>query len=221
MMRLILALLFSACATSAPPPVAVDGRIPRCQAGDGKTCLTLAYAAQGEIPADPQRTAALFEAACKGGAGDGCLEAAWMFAQGAGVVASTSKAQDLYGRACELAVARGCTNYARMLEGRGSQTQVRSLYDIACEHGDAKACGRLAAILPPNQSAQALVLHKRACDGSFATSCRALAKLQRDRARSAALYRKACDLGDSAACHELDALLRQPSGVHAPAFSVR
>src|SRR4051812_18521802 len=103
--RLLLTVLLFACSNASRRPLAANATTAdRCRAGAGESCLSLAVAARSsaERPADSLRALSLFEAACDAGEGAGCVEAAWMLAQGDGVERSAGRAKARYERACEL-----------------------------------------------------------------------------------------------------------------------
>ena len=125
---------------------AVEACTADCEAGNAKSCQTLAVmvsTGQG-VKSDPARAVALFDKACQGGETSACGEAARAYADGDGVGRDYERAAGLYRRGCDGGAGPACVRLAEMYAlGRGvarSKSDARKLYAQACKAGEKDAC---------------------------------------------------------------------------------
>jgi TPR repeat protein len=82
-----------------------------CHNGTLEACVSLAelYLKGGEIPADPQRAAQLYEQACSGQNGKACTNLGLLYYQGIGVSKDLPRAKEFFQRGCRFHDKLGCT----------------------------------------------------------------------------------------------------------------
>jgi hypothetical protein len=96
----------------------------------------------------------------------------------------------------------------------------RELYEeYRCEQGQVTRCARAAEIVRQHDLEKAIALYERACDGSEAASCTAIAELYErgegvaaDPYRALVFHGRACDAGGTASCRIAVNLLDQRGG---------
>lgn len=81
-----------------------------CNKRTMQACITLAelYLKGGEIPADPQRAAQLYEQACEGQNGKACTNLGLLYYQGIGVPKDPHRAKVLFRQGCRFNDKMGC-----------------------------------------------------------------------------------------------------------------
>lgn len=154
------------------------GRSSAAAAAGGDVCVADAAGSLHLLPTVP--SCATDEWACrlkcKAGDGGSCLAL--------GYSASGDNARRLYGQACILGVANGCTNYAASIwAGDASDAQLacaRRTFEKACSVKEPFACGMVGRVMlestdPPPYAEGRRYLEK-ACDQVGGFSCRVLAK---------------------------------------------
>ena len=136
------------------------------------------------------KTAAAFEAGCKGGTAGDCTELGDTFYGAKGFDRNLVKAAAFYRKGCEGSDAGGCTNLGYLYEnGLGvgrSEKMAAELYRQGCEGGHAVGCSNLAIFykigrVVERDRGKALALFEKACDGGFGRGCSKLASLQNRR----------------------------------------
>lgn len=82
-----------------------------CHNGMLEACVSLAelYLKGGEIPADPQRAAQLYEEACSRQNGKACTNLGLLYYQGVGVSKDLPRSKDFFQRGCRFHDKLGCT----------------------------------------------------------------------------------------------------------------
>ena len=120
----------------------------------------------------------------------------------------------------ELRSRQGCINYADVLRsGEGAEKNLElagEKYRAECEHESPlpKACTNLSEMLRAGEGAEkdieaADALLAKACEGSFAPACQALAKVKSESrkkeevAEAAALFERACGIDANYGCFEM------------------
>lgn len=117
-------------------------------------------------------------------------------------------ARDLFGRACDADIARGCSHLAELVaHGDGGERDWGKGLDLAeraCTLLHAKACPQLAALRkhPPEVHCDTDEACQKLCDERIGAACRALGDLREasEPDSGASAYRDACTAGDGPSC---------------------
>ncbi len=239
LLPLIVLLLLVAC-----DPRAREARELRasCSAGDAAACDRLGYQNfRGDhVLRDWRRAADLFQAACDGGEGEGCVRLARLHvdasAERRGVAFDSTVAARLLEQGCDRGMLVGCTELGDMyaetdsvvpdVQAKGvlqDFSRAASLYGRACDGGELPGCARLGVLYRDGtgverDAARAVALYTRACDGGAPLGCARLGEayaagtgVDADPGRAADLFEKAC-ASEMIGCFRLAELLVRDGG---------
>lgn len=201
-----------------------------CDRGHRNSCWRLARAYYDGIRPEPApgRLQALFVRGCDLGHARSCYEAGRWLQDHAG---NDADAASLYGRACQLLDAAGCSAQVDMILGNkvaGSVKEAYAAFDVACEQRQSiAACTQLAYALMegvevPRDAERARGLLQRACvdERSDPQACMVLGRSfeeglggDRDRTEASKYYRWACAAGNAESCMNRGDLLVSDVGV--------
>ncbi|HHO52034.1 MAG TPA: sel1 repeat family protein [Deltaproteobacteria bacterium] len=201
-----------------------------CAQGHKDACWTLARAYFDGIHPEPRpgRTQELFESACNLKHPRACFEAGRWEKDHNG---DDTKAAELFGRACELQDAAGCSAQVSMILSGKVEATVRSAYsafDVACDQRQStEACAELGYYLLDRESRhrdaeRGRELLERVCsdEGSNPEACLVLGRTyeegvggDRDRTEASTFYRWACSANQTEACMRRGKLLYEGTGV--------
>ncbi len=169
---------------------------PACAAGDPVACLVVGWSLTQDrpgtfsrLPADAERGEAAFRRACDAGLRRGCTELAYLRRQGIGTYRSEARAIAAAAELCDLHDEPEACRAATTDDG----DDARLLRAVALGH--AAALGDLAERAT---GAEAVELHRAACDAGVAWACAEAATS--DPERASAWYARGCALGDGASC---------------------
>jgi uncharacterized protein len=211
-----------------------------CADGQLRACTSLGLQLQDGrgVPREPRRAEALYEQACQGGLGVGCLNLAWLHQTGNAGIADQEAAARAYGLAldklrasCAPPDPTDCANLGLVLETGFGVTLpdprgAKEAWELGCDHGEADACTNLAlASLERGEPDVASDVDQltRACREGSASGCKALGQvlyrgamgIPRDPARAVGVLTRACDLGEPTGCTSLSGLLAAADEVRA------
>lgn len=203
---------------------------PLCTQGHKDACWHLARTYFDGIHPEPRpgRTQELFEIACTLNHPRACFEAGRWEQDRNG---DDKKAAELFGRACELQDAAGCSAQVSMILSGKVDATVRSAYsafDVACDQRQStEACAELGYYLLDRESRhrdanRGRELLERVCfdEGSDPEACFVLGRTyeegvggDRDRTEASTFYRWACSANQTEACMRRGKLLYDGIGV--------
>lgn len=213
----VISMVAMAICLSACNPGAREARrlATACSGGSAAACDTVGQqVARGDhVLRDWRRASALYQQACDGEEGDGCLRLAGLHVDSRGrahgVPLDSLVAVSLLDRACNLGTTRGCVELGDMYLEKDS---------VVAGADSVKPAGPLQDI------PRAIGLYRRACDGDGRAGCDRLGLLYRDGigvtadpVRAVDLYRQACDSGYQVGCAHLGEAYVAGSGVDADA----
>jgi TPR repeat protein len=197
-----------------------------CAAGIAEACERLGWAYQhGEgVPLDAKKGEAYYAlaakryvAACEAASGFDCTGAAGLYDDGAGVARDTARADELYGRACQLGDRLGC-------ERSGGSAHSRAAADAACKPGASEACNRVGLRYEVGREidfdpVRAAASYQKACREKDEHGCALLGYsyeagigVARDEKEARRLYEEACSSGQQQACYDVARFYRAGLG---------
>jgi TPR repeat protein len=144
------------------------------------------------------------EAPCEADYAAGCISIAKVYQLGAGLTESSSKAADLFQKACEGGDGEGCVELSRLLKDTEA---AEKLLQKACELQSLQGCTMLA-----KGKAQEKEVLAQACLGGLVEACKG-EELIGAWSLGASQYKSACDMGELVACQLLGTLLLSGNGV--------
>jgi TPR repeat protein len=207
MLRGVLVVAVVGCSASpsrptSPPPS------PKCLADD-----------VGVLRSPERMDTSCLEASCKqacdAGNADGCMMQAYELQR----TEADDEAQALFGRACKLGLAIGCTNFGANLfiaaKSKAEAACPKRLFEKACAVRESFGCGMVGRLLAnwattDDERTDARLHFERVCHDLGSVTCRMYALHiengdlpPADPERVKDLLRRACDTGDDDACdHE-------------------
>ncbi|MBK8257236.1 MAG: sel1 repeat family protein [Polyangiaceae bacterium] len=140
-----------------------------CVMGHSGSCLALASQANGAA------TVSAYERACEAGSGYGCAAAAQHYRRGVGVVRSLKRADELFGKGCDLGNPAACLMGAEMNEmvEMAPRRAARLAWE-ACQLDIPDGCVLLGTLVEQEYGpARAIQVYHRACKMEDARGCEA------------------------------------------------
>ena len=95
---------------------------------------------------DEQRTAKIWQKACKAGEARGCARLGFLYHSGKGVKQDDAKASKFYEKACDAGELSGCDSLASLYQNNGERAKATAIFERACEKGFGLSCYNLAQI---------------------------------------------------------------------------
>jgi hypothetical protein len=201
-------------------PTALARLRTSCSGGEPFACTTLAQvyekAIPGFVPPDFAKARTLAGDGCRLHDAAGCVAFGFYHSHGLGGPQDLAEAARLYRLGCDHSAPLGCTNLGLLYEhGRGmppDRGTALALFREGCDEGDPGGCTEAANMLlaDPSQSAAAVPLLIRACDGGEQLGCSNLGTLYfdgdgvpKDEARAADLFERSCAAGNAFGCANL------------------
>lgn len=210
------ALAVSGCTEGAAEARTLDAA---CAGGDAAACNDLGDRLRtgNHVLSDWRRASELFDRACEGGEGEGCVRLARLHvhsrAERRGVTRDSALAETLFERGCHAGAMIGCTELGDMILAKDSLAAADSTTDE-------EAAMRGAPDSRSEVAVRAAALYRRACDGDEMTACTRLGVLyghgrgvERDPVRAAELHRRSCDGGAQRGCTHLGLAYETGEGV--------
>lgn len=187
-----------------------------CAGGDATACdeLGVRFREGRFVLADWRRASDLFQRACEGGEGQGCVRLARLHvhraAERRGVSLDSAAAATLLEQGCDAGAMIGCTDLADLVLATDSMAVA-----------DSTAAGNeVEGVLDSPAARRAAALYRRACQGGEMTGCTRLGVLyeegrgvEGDPVRAAELHRRSCDGGSSLGCTHLGGSYEAGRGV--------
>jgi len=171
------------------PPTAFQYATKGCTGKDPDSCNTLGlmYLQGIGTPADPTKSAQIFEAMCKANNAGACANLAMQAYFGMGVPRDLARAAQLAESACNAGMPAACNTLGGILMDQGGDANIRRaelLFTNICNQPNGSgACDNLGLLYQHGSGPiqvdkdKAAAAFKKACDGGFAKSCTHLADL--------------------------------------------
>lgn len=200
-----------------------------CDAGDQATCMNLGvqYEQGFGVQKDPAKALSLYDAACKGGYDDACVNAAWLRLDAAATPADETAAVDAIRAACDRGSAIGCGALGQMYAQGGhgitaDGPRAVELLERSCHAGVMMGCNVLGGVyglgeVVPVDEERAAWYSARACDLGGSGGCFANGMGAKTRADAERWLARACGMGNPEACWTLAGVRATPGeGVDLP-----
>ncbi len=183
----------------------------------------------------PAPEAALFEAACEGGAHSACYRLAWLTWSGGGVPRDEARAMTSYREACRIGSGAACGELGRILSPEAERRdEALALLERGCALDDPQACLLYASALAmgtlaPRDDARATPIYEKACHLGSALGCYNTGLMYNegrgvpvDDDRAFRAYAEGCSMGSSTACADEGFMRQHGRGVaRDPALAVK
>jgi TPR repeat protein len=179
-----------------------------CESGDPASCLQLGdlYRLGLGVKLDPSRAAKHYMAACDGGIGNGCFEAAILFTRG--------KMRDL--KLAQTLWKKAAARYAKGVE----QGLVHDMDRLALLYSAGWGVPKRNPQMARKLWAKAAAIRGAACGDGDASACNELGVMHsrgygvdRNDQKAFSLYQKACDHGSALGCFSLGGVFHAGQGV--------